>query len=92
MRAKPYSDIYKKFFLPAGNLISGIVRLFRNSGLARILLIIVLIKFIVFYGFLKGFLYPRYLKPQYESDNHRSEEVMRDLLHIEKPIEYDREH
>ncbi len=52
----------------------------RQSRLVRILLLIIFLKFLVFYGFLKGFLYPRFLKPHYENDAHRSEEVMKDLL------------
>lgn len=63
-----------------------------NSRLARLLLLIVFIKFIVFYGFLKGFLYPRYLKPQYENELHRSEQVMRDLIDTGKLYHYDRKH
>jgi hypothetical protein len=51
-----------------------------RSRLVKILLLIILLKFMVFYGFLKGYLYPRYLKPQYDSPQHRSEEVMKDLL------------
>ncbi len=48
----------------------------RNSRLAKILLLIVFLKFLIFYGFLKGFLYPRYLKPKYESEQQRSEQVI----------------
>lgn len=51
----------------------------RASRLAKILLLILLFKFILFYGFLKGFLFPRYLKAHYESDRHRTEQVIRDL-------------
>jgi hypothetical protein len=54
-------------------------RAIRSSRLARILLLILLFKFVMFYGFLKGFLFPRYLKPKYESDKHRSEQVIQDL-------------
>jgi hypothetical protein len=54
-------------------------RAIRASRLAKILLLILLFKFIMFYGFLKGFLFPRYLKPHYESDRHRSEQVIQDL-------------
>ncbi len=70
------------------SLISGI----QNSRLAKLLLLIIFIKFLIFYGFLKGFLYPKYLKPHYESDQHRSEQVMKDLLNTEKQFIYDRKH
>lgn len=51
-----------------------------DSRLVKILLIIVIIKFAIFYGFLKGYLYPVHLKPKYESPEHRSEEVLKRLL------------
>lgn len=70
------------------SLISGI----QNSRLAKLLLLIIFIKFLIFYGFLKGFLYPKYLKPHYESDQHRSEQVIKDLLNTEKQFIYDRKH
>lgn len=60
-----------------------------TSRLAKILLLIILLKFIFFYGFLKGFLFPRYLKPQYESEQHRSEQVLEDLTKTTKPAEND---
>lgn len=54
-------------------------QIIRSSRLAKILLLIVLIKFLFFFGFLKNFLYPRYLEPNYESEQQQSEEVIRDL-------------
>src|SRR5690554_6142516 len=47
-------------------------QMFRRSRLARILLIIVVVKFLVFFGLLKGFLYPRFLEPHYESEQQQS--------------------
>ncbi|MFO7923315.1 MAG: DUF4492 domain-containing protein [Bacteroidales bacterium] len=71
---------------------SGILIIIRNPSLARILILIVFIKFLVFYVFLKGFLYPKYLSPHYESDEQRSEQVIRDLVNTEKQSIYDRKH
>lgn len=62
-------------------------QVFRTSRLARILLIIVVVKFLVFFVFLKGFLYPRYLEPQYGSEQQQSEQVIRDFTTIHKPSE-----
>ena len=81
-----------KSSLTHGRSPESILAIIRRSRLARILLFILLIKFLVFYGFLKGFLYPRYLKPNYESDQHRSEQVMKDLLNTQKQFIYDRKH
>ncbi len=68
-------------------------RQIRNSRLARILLLIILYKFLIFYVLLKGFLFPRYLKPHYESDQHRTEQVLEDLTKsTSNPEQYDREH
>ena len=81
-----------KSTLTHGRSPGSILAIFRRSSLARILLFILLIKFLVFYGFLKGFLYPRYLKPHYDSDQHRSEQVMKDLLNTQKQFIYDRKY
>jgi len=61
----------------------------RESRLAKILLLIVFFKFVVFYGFLKGFLYPRYLKPKFESEQQRSEQVIEHITQSGKQIHYD---
>jgi hypothetical protein len=55
-----------------------------GSRLVKTLLIIIIIKFAVFYGFLKGYLYPVHLKPKYENNEHRSEEVLKRLLNDTK--------
>jgi hypothetical protein len=66
-----------------------VINAINGSRLARILLLIVFLKILIFYGFLKGFLFPRYLKPKWESDEHRSNEVMKDLLNKPKTYTYD---
>jgi hypothetical protein len=85
--------VLKKIFPSFQFLRSGYHKV-RQSRLVKILLLIILIKFLVFYGFLKGFLYPRFLKPHYESNEHRSEEVMKDLLenHSNKTYNYNGKH
>lgn len=62
------------------DFLSNIPKVFRRSRTFRVLLIIVLFKFIIFYGFLKAFLYPRYLKPKWESEQHRIDSVTEDLI------------
>lgn len=61
----------------------------KKSRIAKILLIIVFIKFLLLYGFLKGFLYPRYLKPQWESEQHRIESITHDLIQPTNTTTYD---
>jgi hypothetical protein len=78
------------FFKAIGEIAKNIYRTFSQSRLAKSLLIIVLLKILIFYGFLKGFLYPRYLKPKWESEQHRSNQVMDDLLNKPKTSTYDR--
>jgi hypothetical protein len=65
------------------------IQYIKRSKMAKILLIIILIKFLIFYGFLKGFLYPRYLKPKWESEQHRIESVTHDLIQPLNTISYD---
>lgn len=79
----------KAFFYGIAQVAANTVTTFRKSKLAKALLIIVLIKILIFYGFLKGFLYPRYLKPKWDSKEHRSNEVMKDLLKKPKTFIYD---
>jgi len=71
------------------SIYTAIVGFFRSSRMARILLLIVLIKFAIFYGFLKGFLYPRYLKPKWQSEQHRIDAVTEDLLKQHKQQTHD---
>lgn len=62
---------------------SVIYNFFRSSKTARVLLIIVIIKFSIFYGFFKSFLFPRYLKPKWESEEHRIEHVTKHIIQTE---------
>lgn len=68
---------------------SNIPKTFRRSKTFRVLLIIVLFKFLIFYGFLKAYLYPRYLKPKWESEQHRIDSVTDDLIKNQKNKKYD---
>jgi len=76
--SKGFIGFFKSLYLPV-----------KKSKLAKILLLIVFLKFLIFYGFLKGFLYPRYLKPKYESPEHRSEQVIQDLTKSTKQQQHD---
>lgn len=73
-------------------VIKNSIGFIRGSRLAKTLLIIIAIKFLIFYGFLKGFLYPRYLKPKWESQEHRRDAVIDDLLTKPNTFIYDRIH
>lgn len=77
---------------PVCRFFTDAFRAVRASRLARILLLILLFKVIMFYGFLKGFLFPRYLKPRYESEEHRTEQVIQDLTRKTKSERDDRAH
>ncbi len=79
----------KTFFYAIVQIVTNTITTFRNSKLAQALLIIVLIKIFIFYGLLKGFIYPRYLKPKWDSKEHRSNDVMKDLLNKPKTYTYD---
>lgn len=80
----------KRIFDPIGQIFATMLFTFRHSRLAKTLLLILLIKILIFYGFLKGFLYPRYLKPKWESDEQRSNQVLDNLLNKPKTFIYDR--
>jgi len=77
------------FFTAFAGIFINIYKTFRYSRLARILLVIVIIKFSIFYGFLKGYLYPRYLKPKWENEQHRIDAVTEDLIKTNKTNTHD---
>ena len=79
----------RKFLLSLAGMPAAVYQGIRASRLAKILLLIIGLKVLLFYGFLKGFLFPRYLKPHYESDAHRSEQVIDDLTKPHKPNTYE---
>ncbi len=66
-----------------------IYKYFKNSKTARILLIIVVIKFSIFYGFFKRYYFPKYLKPKWESEQHRIEDVTNRIINTNKKTEND---
>lgn len=76
----------KKLFVYIAAQAKIITSFIGRSRLAKTLLIIVAIKFFIFYGVLKGFVYPRYLKPKWDSKEQRRDAVMDDLL--KKPNTY----
>lgn len=76
------SKIFKKFFI-------GIFETFRQSKTARTLLLIVIIKFSIFYGFFKSYWFPNHLKPEWESEQHRIEDVTNSLIYKHKKTEND---
>ncbi len=77
------------FFKAFAGVLLNVYKTFRYSRLARALLIIVIIKFSIFYGFFKAYLYPRHLKPKWESEQHRIESVTEDLIKNSNTNNYD---
>jgi hypothetical protein len=68
---------------------AGLYRKVAGSPLVKTLLLIIIIKFMIFSGFLKRYLYPRYLKPKYENEQHRSDEVIKDLINNKTTYKYE---
>jgi len=60
----------------------------KGSKLAQVLLLVIFIKFLILYGFFKGYLAPK-LRPKYDSQEHRIEEVIRHITNPIKPTNYD---
>lgn len=76
----------KKLFGYIGTQVKTITSYIGRSRLAKTLLIIIAVKLFIFYGVLKGFVFPRYLKPKWDSDEQRRDAVIDDL--IKKPNTY----
>jgi hypothetical protein len=75
-----YNFILLHIASPIFKLGRNVFVFFKNSKTARILLLIVIIKFSIFYGFFKSYLFPRYLKPKWETEEHRINEVTRTII------------
>lgn len=71
------------------NTVIGIIDTFRQSKTARALLLIVIIKLSIFYGFFKSYWFPNHLKPEWESEQHRIEDVTNSLIYKHKNTEND---
>jgi len=65
-------------------ILKNIIQTFRHNKLAKKLLIVVIMKFLLFFGVLKGFIYPEFLKPKHESTEHRVESVTNQLINFKK--------
>jgi hypothetical protein len=70
------------------NMFIQIVNKIKGSRLAQVLLMVIFIKFLIFYGFFKGYLAPK-LRPKYDSPEHRTEEVIKHITNPIKPTNYD---
>lgn len=77
-------DFLKKMQSDTIYIIKNIVYTFSNHKLAKKLLIIFLIKFVLLFIVLKAFIYPNYLKPKYESKEHRIEIVTEKIITNQK--------
>ncbi len=67
---------------------SHVLFIIKGSRLAQVLLLVIFIKFLIFYGFFKGYLAPK-LRPKYDSQEHRTEEVIKHITNPIKPTNYD---
>ncbi len=66
------------------DIFKHIYGVFRSSRTARVLLLIVLIKLSLFYGFFKNYWFPTHLKPVWESEQHRIEDVTKTIISTPK--------
>jgi hypothetical protein len=78
--SKKSANLFSLVYKPIVGVFFSVYSKFRNSKTARALLIIVIVKIAIFYGFFKSYLFPVHLKPEWESDEHRIEEVTRSLI------------
>ncbi len=69
---------------PVKGIFNSVYMFFYRSKTARVLLLIVLIKFFIFYGFFKSYLFPRHLKPKWDSEQHRIDYVINEIVNDTK--------
>ncbi len=77
-------NIIKRIICVPHKIFKHIYDTFRKSRTARVLLIIVIIKLSIFYGFFKSYWFPVHLKPEWESEQHRIDDVTKKLLSTPK--------
>lgn len=65
---------------PFRNISRTIYQYLKASKLARILIIIVIVKMLVFHGLFKSYLFPKYFKPKWDSKEHRIDDVIQHIV------------
>lgn len=70
----------KNFFSLVNHILRNIYITFRTNALAKKLLIMLIIKFVLLFIILKAIVYPLYLKPKYENDQKRIETITNRLI------------
>jgi hypothetical protein len=65
---------------PFKRIFSAIYLFIKGSRLAKILLIIVIVKMLIFHGLFQSFLFPKYFKPKYDSEKQQIDDVVKHIV------------
>ena len=69
---------------PFRSIYLTIFQYFKSSKLAKILIIIVIIKILIFHGLFQGYLFPKYFKPTWDSEKHQIDDVVKHIVPEQK--------
>ena len=78
--ANKFTTFLNHFITPFRNIFRTISQYLKASKLARILIIIVIVKMLLFHGLFKSYLFPRYFKPKWDSKEQRIEDVIQHIV------------
>lgn len=78
--ANKLSAFLYHFTTPFRNVFRTVYQYLKASKLARILIIIVIVKMLLFHGLFKSYLFPRYFKPKWDSKEQRIDDVIQHIV------------
>lgn len=82
--ANKKKTLFYHLIAPFRSVYLAIFQYLKNSKLAKILIIIVIIKMLIFHGLFQGFLFPKYFKPKWDSEKHQIEDVVKHIVPEQK--------
>jgi len=72
--------LYHHLINPIRRIFFSVYLYIKGSRLAKILIIIVIIKMLIFHGLFQGYLFPKYFKPKWDSEQHQIEDVVKHIV------------
>lgn len=82
--AKKFKTLFHHFKNPFGRIFFSVYHYIKGSRLAKILIIILIIKMLIFHGLFQGYLFPKYFKPKWDSEQHQIEDVVKHIVPKQK--------
>lgn len=78
--ANKFKTLLHHLISPIRSIYFSIYHYIKGSRLAKILIIIVIIKMLIFHGLFQGYLFPKYFKPKYDSEKQQIDDVVKHIV------------